>query len=241
MDFPQLMPSGAAMTQQGWVQPFKAGGGSILPATATWASRPPLPETTRARQEQQQKQQSAAPIPQARIGQDIAALSAKVSSFDDRLTKLESLATSSKDIAQRLHDLEQTAITLKSTIEKVDMKNDDLENRSRRNNLVIHGLLEPPQETPDTLLASVTGLLSDKLGVHCDVIERCHRLGARRHDKGRPVIIKLLDHRLKLEILKNSRKLKHTNIFINEDFSARVRLLRRNLWQHSTDLRNGAK
>ncbi|KAH6925937.1 hypothetical protein HPB50_012303 [Hyalomma asiaticum] len=63
------------------------------------------------------------------------------------------------------------------------MKNDDLENRSRRNNLVIHGLLEPPQETPDTQLASVTGLLSDKLGVHCDVIERCHRLGARRHAK----------------------------------------------------------
>ncbi|KAH6935806.1 hypothetical protein HPB50_010286 [Hyalomma asiaticum] len=62
MDFPQLMPSGAAMTQQGWVQPFKAGGGPILPATATWASRPPLPETTRARQ--QQKQQSAAPVPQ---------------------------------------------------------------------------------------------------------------------------------------------------------------------------------
>ncbi|KAH6923897.1 hypothetical protein HPB50_008814 [Hyalomma asiaticum] len=68
MDFPQLMPSGAAMTQQGWVQPFKAGGGPILPATATWASRPPLPETTRARQEQQQKQQSAAPVPQVSGG-----------------------------------------------------------------------------------------------------------------------------------------------------------------------------
>ncbi|KAH6939126.1 hypothetical protein HPB50_016092 [Hyalomma asiaticum] len=47
MDFPQLMPSGAAMTQQGWVQPFKAGGGPILPGTATWASRPPLPERLR--------------------------------------------------------------------------------------------------------------------------------------------------------------------------------------------------
>ncbi|KAH6941477.1 hypothetical protein HPB50_018998 [Hyalomma asiaticum] len=68
MDFPQLMPSGAAMTQQGWVQPFKAGGGSILPAAATWASRPALPETTRARQEQQQKQQSAAPISQVSRG-----------------------------------------------------------------------------------------------------------------------------------------------------------------------------
>ncbi|KAH6943263.1 hypothetical protein HPB50_018050 [Hyalomma asiaticum] len=33
---------GAAMTQQGWVQLFKAGGGPILPARATWASRPPL-------------------------------------------------------------------------------------------------------------------------------------------------------------------------------------------------------
>ncbi|KAH6930406.1 hypothetical protein HPB50_013258 [Hyalomma asiaticum] len=64
MDSAQLMPSGAAMMQQGWVQPSKAGGGPILPATATWTSRPPLPESTRARHEQQEKQQSAAPIPQ---------------------------------------------------------------------------------------------------------------------------------------------------------------------------------
>ncbi|KAH6927825.1 hypothetical protein HPB50_008965 [Hyalomma asiaticum] len=56
------------MTQQGWVQPFKAGGGPILPGTATWSSRLPLPETTRARQEQQQKQQSATPIPQVSRG-----------------------------------------------------------------------------------------------------------------------------------------------------------------------------
>ncbi|KAH7959046.1 hypothetical protein HPB49_007687 [Dermacentor silvarum] len=35
MDFPQLMPSGAAMTQQGWFQPFTVGCSPILPATAT--------------------------------------------------------------------------------------------------------------------------------------------------------------------------------------------------------------
>ncbi|KAH6920526.1 hypothetical protein HPB50_028489 [Hyalomma asiaticum] len=56
------------LTQQGLVQPFKAGVGPVLPVTATWASRTPLPETTRARQERQQKQQSAAPIPQVSRG-----------------------------------------------------------------------------------------------------------------------------------------------------------------------------
>lgn len=68
VDFPQLMPSGAAMTQQGWVQPFTVGGGPILPATATWANRHRPPETTRARQQQLQKEEGAAPKSQVSGG-----------------------------------------------------------------------------------------------------------------------------------------------------------------------------
>lgn len=106
--------------------------------------------------------------------------------------------------------------------------------------MVIHGLREKPSESADDLLKSVLELVSVKLGVKCDDIERCHRLGVERKDKPRPVIIKLLDFRTKVAILNNARKLKGTNIYINEDYSARVRMARRALWQNSQDMRKNA-
>lgn len=102
-------------------------------------------------------------------------------------------------------------------------------------------MLEPHDGKPEQLLPSVVNLISTKLDIECDNIERCHRLGTRRSDSPRPVIIKLLDFRTKSEILSKASKLKGTDIFINEDFSVRVRQIRKELWQHSADLRKVAK
>lgn len=41
--------------------------------------------------------------------------------------------------------------------------------------------------------------------------------------------------------MNNARKLKGTKIYINEDYSARVRLVRRALWQNSQDTRKNAR
>lgn len=105
---------------------------------------------------------------------------------------------------------------------KLDSRSDELENRSRRNNIVVYGLPEPNSESPEQLLDSFKYLMSDKLGLQCTDIERWHRLGARRGEKPRPAIFKFLDYRSKLAILKNARKLKGTQIYVNEDFSEHV-------------------
>lgn len=100
---------------------------------------------------------------------------------------------------------------------------------------------EPRDEKPEQLLSSVLNILHTKLDIKCDNIERCHRLGTRKSEKPRPAIIKLLDFRTKVHILSNASKLKGTDIFINEDFSVRVRQIRKELWQHSADLRKEAE
>lgn len=131
---------------------------------------------------------------------------------------------------------------LETAVSQLTDKNDDLENRSRRNNLVVYGLEEPVNETPASLLDSVTELLTRKLSVTCDAIERCHRLGIPAEGKIRPVIFKLIDFRDKILILKNVSKLKGTRIFVNEDFSPRIRGIRKQLWLSTAEFRrNGAK
>lgn len=178
---------------------------------------------------------------QNNITQQISGLSSRVASFEERLTKMEQSIVSIAEIAPRLSELEQTVAHLREIVSKLGRKNDDLENRSRRNNLVIYGLAENSGETSDELLETVTELISSKLEVKCSDIERCHRLGVRKSNNPRPVIIKLLDFRTKVAILSNASKLKSTKIFINEDFSVRVRQIRRELWQNSAEIRQNAK
>ncbi|XP_077560609.1 uncharacterized protein LOC144175401 [Haemaphysalis longicornis] len=151
----------------------------------------------------------------------------------DALTVLETNVSSCQ---------EQIA-SLSTTIQTLENKLDDLENRSRRSNLIIYGLPEAEDESSDTLEHAVNqkivkGILDlDPVG-----IERIHRLGRPSSGKVRPVIFKLLDSRDKVSILKKGIKLKGTNYSIGEDFSKRLRELRRKLWQSSKENRdNGDK
>lgn len=120
---------------------------------------------------------------------------------------------------------------------------DDLENRSRRNNLIIRGISEATPETEEVLVRSVTHEVFDGiLKVKVDSIERIHRLGRHIPGRIRPVIVKFADFRDKMKILNNCSKLKGTQISINEDFSKRVVEIRKHLWNSTADERKeGAK
>lgn len=121
--------------------------------------------------------------------------------------------------------------SLRSLVSTLEMKLDDLENRSRRNNLIIHGIPEEKDEDQGSLDAIVNGkIISDILKTEPITIERIHRLGKPHERKVRPVILKLLDHRDKNRVLKNCFKLKGSTFAISEDFSSRVREIRRKLW-----------
>lgn len=63
-------------------------------------------------------------------------------------------------------------------------------------------------------------------------IERIHRLGKPKSNKCRPIILRLADHRDKITVLQNCYKLKGSNYSVGEDFSARIRNIRKNLWNY---------
>ncbi|XP_065645688.1 uncharacterized protein LOC136076146 [Hydra vulgaris] len=60
-------------------------------------------------------------------------------------------------------------------------------------------------------------------------IERAHRTGQKNSVKPRTIIIKLLDFKDKIDILKKTTNLKGKNIYINEDFCAETVQIRKNL------------
>lgn len=88
------------------------------------------------------------------------------------------------------------------TIQMVTQIIDDLENRSRRNNLLIFGLNNTENETAMDLSESVKCNVFDKVNVNPRSIERMHRLGKKRRSC-RPVIVRLYDREEKMAILRN--------------------------------------
>ncbi|CAL9684648.1 unnamed protein product [Knipowitschia caucasica] len=132
-------------------------------------------------------------------------------------------------INKLIQDL-KSELSLKSCDEQLDY----IENQSRRNNIVITGLgPDRAEETWEQTEDKVKELITKNLKVEAPVeIERAHRNGKFRAENDRPrsIIVKLLRFKDKQLIMARARSLlKNTSIYINEDFSERVRKRRAEL------------
>ena len=65
----------------------------------------------------------------------------------------------------------------------------------------------------------IQNIVKEKPGLESINIERAHHSkGKTSSNKPRTIVCKLLSYKQKKEVLKNAKKLKGSNIFINEDF-----------------------
>ena len=114
---------------------------------------------------------------------------------------------------------------VKVQIEDLGNKLDDLENRSRRNNLCFEGIHESSNETWQESESKIKHLISSHMPeVGTDfVIERAHRVGRPRSDsKPRKIVARFLNYKDREAVFKAKKKLHGTNMFVNEDYSDRV-------------------
>ena len=140
---------------------------------------------------------------------------------------IEELRTALRESEKRITELENMNEKLYKALKEQEDKLDDQEARSRRNNIVIHGIQRKnPKETWDECEELVRDLLEEKLNITNPKIERAHRLG---HSTKAPIILRFLSFKEKEEVLRKRASLKGTNIFINEDFTGRVRDIRSRL------------
>lgn len=137
----------------------------------------------------------------------------------------ESLKRSNEELLERLA--------------RVERKADDLEGRSRRNNLLFYGLDREENETDISCEERLRELLTDQLELAEDIeFDRVHRVGPKQNA---PIIARCTHYKHKVKILRARQKLKGTRIFINEDFSERVRGVRKALRKCMGDLNKSGK
>ena len=152
---------------------------------------------------------------------------AEVQDLKKQSVSSTSQVPSKSDPVKRLEDLENDFADLQDKI-------DDLESRSRRNNLCFEGVPEQDggEKTWEATEKRLRELVLPKLEVPEDiVIERAHRVGQRqRSQRPRKIIARFVNFKDKEKVLKARKWLVGTNIYINEDFSDRIKMIRKDLW-----------
>lgn len=98
-------------------------------------------------------------------------------------------------------------------------KLDELQQYQRRNAVRIFGIPERADENTDKL---VVDLVKEKLNyaLPASAICRSHRVGPKRGDKARPIIVKFISYRFRSEVFWRKKNLKDTGITISEDLTA---------------------
>lgn len=185
-----------------------------------------------ASNEKNQKQTTAT---LAGINAGIADISRRVSHLEESLREVTLLKEEVKSLNLTVSNLktDMGGITTRlHRMEDVIGVVDDLNNRLRRNNLIVKGLPEQERETWNDTENNVHAFFLTHLNLTCGEIERAHRIGRPRAGTIRPIVIKFLNYKSKCEVLSNAHRLKNLispKVWIEEDFSPSIQLARKKL------------
>lgn len=138
-------------------------------------------------------------------------LSADLATIDRHDQSIQHMETSLNDMETRLATLESTCIALSKDNDTHKSKIDDLENRSRRNNIRITGLPEKVEGTHPTAFMEV--FLKEMSGQEAfptpPSVDRAHKvsiLRKKQDDPPRPLIAQIHHYQTKERILKLARE-----------------------------------
>lgn len=153
-------------------------------------------------------------------------LSKQVKSMEDKLKdKKETIENMKKEAETQKQANESLQFALEDSDRAFYGRTNELEQYSRRNNIRIWGIPETDDnEDAQTTIDKVVMVLNEKLGAKLTTydIDIAHRLGKKQKNRksGRCIIVKFLSRMSKIKCLKDrKKKLKGTNIFIQEDLT----------------------
>lgn len=157
----------------------------------------------------------------------------RLSEVEGKLSAIENLREDVTCVSEVVQDSQVQLQSIKTKqSEQAEFVVDDLNNRMRRNNLIFKGIPEEPDEKWADTERLITEFVSTNLGIQAGEIERAHRVGRPKPEQSRPIVIKFLNFKDKSNILRNAsklKKLKEPRVWIEEDFSPRIQLVRKKL------------
>lgn len=163
------------------------------------------------------------------IKQDIANIKAEINAMGLNIGGVPLIKDKFDAVNESVKEVKMSIV---KTTENLADAVDDMNNRMRRNNLIVKGLPEKAKEDYAESEKIVKEFLSHHLRIKVGVIERAHRLGKKRPNFERPIIVKFQDFKSKTEALSNAYKLKDLEtpkVWLEEDFSPKIQLARRKL------------
>ena len=152
--------------------------------------------------------------------------------------EVDDLKLSCKKLSSDYGSNEKDTHKLAESLQMIDSKSDYLESQQRRNNIVVDGIPESPNEKWSDSEEKVRKMIQEKL--HLDqsniCLERVHRTGKPRtltedttNTRPRTIVVKFLRFKDREAVLQRAKQLKGTNIYLNEDFPEAVRQKRKEL------------
>jgi len=113
-------------------------------------------------------------------------------------------------------DLDIKLQQLINQVQKINNSVNNLETKTRENNLIVYGFTEPKSETLELLLKNVDNLWT-KLNVSGILINNAYRLGKPKDGHSRPLLLKLVRYIDKRNIRSNRAKVSKDKIFFSDD------------------------
>ena len=119
-----------------------------------------------------------------------------------------------------IQDLKSEVDSLSTKVEKLEKLEDQNEQYSRRNCLLVHGIAEEKEEITDEVIINTR---NEKfvLQVTLRDIERTHRIGEPKKTRGktRPIIVKFVHYNDRNQVFRSKNKLKGQKISITESLT----------------------
>lgn len=176
---------------------------------------------------------------------ELITVSQELQSTISRTTTLEERVSQAED---DLNPLKQELKALKMQIDLHNAKFEEMENRSRRNNVRVVGLPERCEGShPEEFFENwLRGIFGAETFSHLFSIERAHRVPTRTPSTGgypRPIIIKLINYRDKVTLMRRARELgdilyNGTKILFFPDYSPDLQKRRAEFRDIKRNLRN---
>lgn len=166
--------------------------------------------------------------------QEILAKLNKIEQTNDRMEK--KLDYLQDELAKQKNENRELKEKLRQNEEKTEKQEERikiLERQLREKRIVIYGIEEMENETDEMRKESFKKIMN-KIGIQTNVIndiKQINRIGNKenRSRYNRPLLIELDTIQKRVEIFKEAKKLKGTNIYIAEDYSKQVQETRKRL------------
>ena len=136
--------------------------------------------------------------------------------------KFDELERENKKKNEKIKELEETIDILTEKNKSLTSDVDELEQYSRRNCLLLHGVQENENENTDDIVLKT---MSEELDIEIkeNDLDRTHRIGNRNRKDGKPraIIVKFTCYATRNKIYSNKKKLKGKKFLITESLTSR--------------------